>query len=77
MDAEDIFGIFFGILLFVVIVLLMGIFFAVPTIEDKRFYEGQAAQICDRRVKAYYEKGEDRYTVCTDGSIHQLYKRED
>jgi hypothetical protein len=77
MDTEDIFGVFFGILLFAVIVLLIGMFFAVPTIEDKRFYEGQAAQICDRRIEAYYKKGEDQYTVCSDGTIHKLFKRED
>jgi hypothetical protein len=57
-------------------IIAVAVFVSMVFIRDNNFYEGQAVQIYNQQVEAYYKKGEDQYPICSDGSIHKLFKRD-
>jgi hypothetical protein len=58
-----------------VVVLLFCLFGVVPLIEDCRFREGQAAQMCNEKVEAIYEKDDSHFVVCADKTVYKLLER--
>jgi hypothetical protein len=58
----------------ILVVILMSavVFLCMVLIRDDNFYKGQAIQICNEKVETIYEKDNNHFVVCSNGSIHRL-----
>jgi hypothetical protein len=56
----------------VVIVMSVVVFLCMVLIRDNSFYKGQAIQTCNREIETIYEKDNNHFVVCSNGSIHRL-----